>query len=159
MAREDIVSKLSTDHASVFQTIQLLEAALKELLQMALTAYEADEETLNSHVKGFMSYFNKDITLHFRIEEEAVFPELKGEKLVKGLLKEHGEIRSTFGGITTATDGETKLKLLRQGMDLLRKHAENEEKNLLPLIKAKIGSEKLKGMMEKAQRLLNTQSR
>ena len=137
----------------VFQTIQFYETALRELLKKALTVYEANEETLNSHLEGFMNFFSKDIAFHFKIETETVFPELRGEELVHELLKEYHEIMATFENLKVAKDVETKLNLLRKLMDLLLKHAENEDSNLLPLMKAKIPVKKLNEITAKAQRL------
>ena len=155
MPREDIAGKLSTEHEMVFKTINSLEDALSELLKKTLNVYEVDKEQLKDYACDFMEYFNKNVSVHFSIEEDVVFPELRGEGLVDELLKEHREIRTTFKNLIVAEDVETKLKLLREVMDMLRRHAEKEDSQLLPLIKSKIPAEKLPEIMEKTRKLLN----
>lgn len=61
-----------------------------------------------------------------------------------------GNNSSSFENLKVAKDVETKLNILRKLMDLLMKHAENEDCNLLPLMKAKIPVKKLNEITAKA---------
>ncbi len=80
-------------------------------------------------------FFTKNLTNHFRAEEEVLFPPLRGllpesEPIIDLLVREHQEIRAAILNL----DAETGLgKVLFDLGDLLERHIRKEERELFPL--------------------------
>lgn len=85
--------------------------------------------------REFRDFFAKNLTNHFRAEEEALFPPLRAlmpnsEPIINQLLREHQEIRSAI----TNLEAETGLgKVIFDLGDLLERHIRKEERELFPL--------------------------
>ncbi len=92
-------------------------------------------EGLRSRAREFRDFFAKNLTNHFRAEEEALFPPLRAlmpnsEPIINQLLREHQEIRSAI----TNLEAETGLgKVIFDLGDLLERHIRKEERELFPL--------------------------
>ena len=126
---------LHREHGEMFTKVNLLEKALIDLLQKHAT----DTEGTVDQQKAFLEAFEHGITLHFRVEEEALFPELKNtgkeaETLVNELLQEHSAIMKEYSqALTPQNDTEQKEALLKM-LTELQAHNRKEERSVTPII-------------------------
>ena len=126
---------LHREHGEMFTKVNLLEKALIDLLQKHAT----DTEGTLDQQKAFLEAFEHGITLHFRVEEEALFPELKNtskdaETLVNELLQEHSAIMKEYSqALTPQNDTEQKEALLKM-LTELQAHNRKEERSVPPII-------------------------
>src|SRR3972149_8087383 len=126
---------LHREHGEMFTKVNLLEKALIDLLQKHATDTDGtlDQQT------AFLEAFEHGITLHFRVEEEALFPELKNtgkeaETLVNELLQEHSAIMKEYSQtLTPKSDTEQKESLLKM-LTALQAHNRKEERSVPPII-------------------------
>jgi hemerythrin-like domain-containing protein len=92
-------------------------------------------EGLRARAKEFRDFFAKNLTQHFRAEEEALFPPLRAlmpdsEPLLNQLVGEHQQIRAAISNL----EAETGLgKVIFDLGDLLERHIRKEERELFPL--------------------------
>ncbi len=151
----DTWGSLHKQHVEVFIRINLLEKALFELLQNRTTEYLKGTANIQ---EDFLEAFEHGMTLHFTVEEEALFPvlgkvEKKSETSISELLAEHKSIMEKYRKIrqTGAADknrNEILLELVRE----LAKHGQKEEKTI-PLLISQLTSEQLSSIDQNAERL------
>jgi DUF438 domain-containing protein len=126
---------LHREHGEMFTKVNLLEKALIDLLQKHAT----DTDGTVDNQKAFLEAFEHGITLHFRVEEEALFPELKktgkdAETLVNELLQEHSIIMKEYSQtLTPQNDTEQKEALLKM-LTELQAHNRKEERTIPTVI-------------------------
>jgi len=151
----DTWGSLHRQHVEVFIKINLLEKALLGLLQNRATGSLKGTADMQ---EDFLEAFELGMTLHFTVEEKALFPvlekvEKKGETLISELLAEHKSIMEKYwkirhAGAADKNKNEILLELVRE----LAKHGQKEEKTLPPLI-SQLTSEQLSSIDQNAQRL------
>jgi len=92
-------------------------------------------EGLRVRAGELRDFFTKNLTNHFRAEEEALFPPLQtavpdSQTIIKQLAFEHQEIRAAIANL----EAEAGLgKLIFDLGDLLERHIRKEERELFPL--------------------------
>ena len=128
---------LHREHLEIFTKVNLLESALIDFLQKRA----AGPVEVNSDLqKDFLEAFKTGITLHFAVEEDALFPALRkmgktAETLVEELLVEHSSIMEKYGKTTQASDAaEEKRGILLQLIPELAAHTQKEEKFVSPIV-------------------------
>jgi iron-sulfur cluster repair protein YtfE (RIC family) len=139
----------------MFTKVNLLEKAMIDLLQKRAAEYMKRTSDLQ---REFLEAFEHGITLHFAVEEEALFPVLRktgkdAETLIGELLLQHQSIMKKYGSILHALGSEdekneTLLKLVQE----LTSHNQKEEKEV-PAIVTRISLEQLRGIDQVAKRL------
>ncbi len=129
---------LHKEHAEIFVKVNLLEKALVDLLQKHTE--EQAEKSLEQQ-KAFLDAFTHGITLHFTVEEKALFPEMKkigqiAETLIDELLIQHKSILGKYSEFTQSSyDGEKRREILLGMLKELFAHTQKEEQFVYPLVK------------------------
>lgn len=146
---------LHTEHAEIFTKMNLLEKALIDLLQKRTTGYMERTSDLQ---RDFLEAFEHGITLHFTVEEEALFPALRkkgknAETLIDELLLQHRSIMEKYGKIVQAsyTDEEKREILLGLARELAE-HSRKEELSVPPIV-TQMSLEQLSEIDQAAKRL------
>lgn len=131
------VNDLSNEHQIVFQRLQAL----------AKPAEELDKGTGGiQEIREFSTFLEKDVALHFDIEEKALFPVLgriigSDSGPVYVMLMEHEDLMPKFRelielsrNLNTSDDGSRKkaVKLTRYIINSLYNHAQKEDQILFP---------------------------
>lgn len=118
--------------------MNILEKALVDLLQKHTD--EQVEKTLEQQ-KAFLEAFRQGLSLHFTVEEKALFPEMKNvgqiaETLIDELLVQHQSIMGKYEGVTKPanTNKERRENLLSLVQELIA-HTKKEEQFVYPLVK------------------------
>lgn len=146
---------LHREHGEIFTRVNLLEKALVDLLQKHVA--KKTENNLDLQ-RDFLEAFAHGIILHFTVEEEALFPELRkmgrhAETLVDELLLQHRSIVERYSMILQGsyTDGEKK-EILLQMIRELAAHTQKEERFVQPIVR-QMSLEQLKEVDQLANRL------
>ncbi len=162
----DIIETLQQEHREALRRLDLLETALKGIA-------EVQGESPPASVAPFVAqwgWFRVDLTLHFRKEEEALFPEAAGvlsaeEGPIAQMRAEHVEfegLRSeVVGALETLQTGccghrEAEARLRRAGAQLcalLREHIWKEDNVLFPLLREVLPPERLAAATRRAERM------
>ncbi len=92
--------------------------------------------TLAEKVSYAKAKYREDLLEHFRIEEEVLFPFVKGrspeaDSLIEELTGEHRKLETLIGSFDDPSDLESRLD---QAGHLLEKHIRKEERSLFRLI-------------------------
>jgi hemerythrin-like domain-containing protein len=145
---------LQKEHSEIFAKVNLLEKALLDLVQKRTTGHS--EGTSNMQT-DFLEAFQKGITLHFTVEEIALFPVMKrkgtnAETLVDELLFQHQSIMEKHNRIMQAyTDEEKRETLLRLAQELAE-HTHKEDVSI-PSVVAQMSPEQLREIDQTAKHL------
>lgn len=162
---------LKRDHDSALQIVALMHGAVLCLKLANLTPGTPLEERGTSHLVKVLDFFNKDLRLHFRREEEVLFPALENhfgrDKSPTRLLQaEHEdawscyeELKDQVARLQQSSDG--KLQLLATEIDetskrlegLLAEHIRKENESLLPLAQRLLNGEKSKAVAQAIRRM------
>lgn len=106
------------------------------------------EETTALEVQGeFYDYWDKDLKIHFRKEEETLFPFLFGhfsfgETEIQDFFLQHAEIRKMI------LVKDSSLEFLHKLGQLINDHIRFEENKLFPLIESRLSEEDFTKLME-----------
>ena len=98
-------------------------------------ARSGDETQVRDQAASFLELYRSEILLHFREEEEVVFPllldryEMPPELLIK-VLSEHEVIHNRMHHLAT----EPSAELLKEVSELFQAHIRLEEKQVFPLV-------------------------
>jgi hemerythrin-like domain-containing protein len=146
---------LHREHLEIFTRVNLLEKALIDLLQKHTDEYAEKTSDLQ---RDFLEAFEHGITLHFTVEEEALFPVLRkigknAGTLVDELLLQHRSIMKKYSTILqTVGADEAKKEILLKLVQELVAHSQKEEKSVPP-IAAQMSLEQLREVDQAAKRL------
>lgn len=116
--------------------------------------YLYEDESFND-VKKVIKFFEEDITMHFKAEEDYLFPvalvigDLKIKKIVRDLQKEHIDVFSEMDKIKDIVikpgfsfkDKEVRDEFVRISKNALEKiiiHARKEDNELFPYLESKV---------------------
>jgi hemerythrin-like domain-containing protein len=164
---------LKQEHDRVLDTIALLQGVNLCLKFSTLGTETPLQGRGLNHLHKILEFFDKDVTLHFRREEEVLFPALErhmaAEKSpAKMLLHEHDDWRELYrrlkeivAGIEAGGVGSTEaLSVEAQEVNgaiqhLLREHIKKENESLLPLARSLLSDAELKEISEKWRALEN----
>lgn len=147
---------LSKEHQTILARIQLLERACLDLLKRRTLTSRTDDGKIPDLVEDFLQS-KLGIMLHFKVEEEALFPTLRSvsesnETAISALIGEHKTIMQKFSALHHAKETGTPIDVL---LDLLRDlsaHAAREER-LYPSLIQSLTEEQLKRIDDEAKRL------
>ncbi len=129
---------LHREHFEIYTRVNILEKALIDLLEKHTA--EHSEKALSLQ-KDFLEAFEHGISMHFAVEEEALFPALRetgraSEVLVQELLAQHRSIMEKYSRVAqTALTDEQKKEILLQLVQELSKHHSKEEQSVPTLVK------------------------
>lgn len=140
------IENLSREHTEVYQRLQELVKPVEEL----------EKETGGiQQIKDFSSFLEKEITLHFEIEEKALFPAL-GKLIgtdsgpVYVMLVEHEDLSPKFQELVelsrqlSGSKSEHKKKIVqlsRYIINTLYNHAQKEDQILFPFAQSALTSQ------------------
>ena len=130
MKRSPELAALSRDHH------QALEAALR--------LRRVTDETLESAVEHFLAFWRRQGEQHFVIEERLVLPALPDDdaewaQATRRVSEEHAEIRTRAATLARAPSVVTARRL----GELLAAHVRYEERQVFPLVEARLSPEAL----------------
>ncbi len=152
---------LKREHDRVLENLGLLRGASLCLKLGTLTSGSAIREKGTEHLSKVLDFFDKDVGLHFRREEEVLFPALEKHLGVEKsptrlLLEEHGKVWRWYTRLK-----EKLVELQGEGSEysaavpaevqdisshiehLLREHIKKENESLLPLAIGLLGEDEL----------------
>ena len=164
---------LKREHDRILEDLSLLHGASLCLTLGNLTPQSAIREKGTEHLSKVLNFFNKDVGLHFRREEEILFPSL-GKHLevekspIRLLLKEHVkvwqwytqlkkklvELQKEGNKYSTAIPTEVQ-EITRHVEHLLREHIKKENESLLPLATDFLKKDELKEISQKWKSLVS----
>lgn len=129
--RHDSLIPLSHDHHHALHEVRMLRKAAG-----------ADEAVRADAARAFVGFFRKDSLIHFREEEEEIFPlvvDLPGAPLdgIARLLLDHIRIHALVKELERSASPET----MRRLADLLKDHIRFEENEVFPAIEALVPHE------------------
>ena len=158
---------LRREHDRAQEKISLLRAASLCLKLGAATAGSPIWGKGIDHLAKVIEFIDKDIRLHFRREEEVLFPLLEKhlgleKSPTRLLLGEHGEIWQVFAQLQGKLAGlqgdacqsneavaEQVQEISSRVEHLLNEHIKKENESLLPLAKGLLGEAELKEFSDK----------
>ena len=128
MKRHPSLIALSHDHHHGLMLAQLIKKGAPE--------YKGLPTDIIGKVKYAKEAWEKELKLHFKNEEEILFPFVKNkdvdlDKLIEGILKEHKQIKSLVKNLDTS---ENKEEVLNDLGTLLEKHIRKEERQVFKMI-------------------------
>jgi hemerythrin-like domain-containing protein len=115
---------------------------------------------LRERAEEFRSFFERNLVLHFRAEEEILFPRLlaqlpESQPIVDQLCREHEAIRKAMPQLA----GEPGLgKVIFDLGDLLERHIRKEERELFPLIESQLDPKQAEEMGEAIRKILGAET-
>ena len=130
----DAIQLLTTDHAEVEQMFRQIESL-------------PEGDARNELVAGVI----RELSIHAAIEEQVLYPAMRkelpdGETLVQEAIDEHQQVKEILAAIEKAASPAERDPLLVQLIGNVRHHVEEEESELMPKLRASIGSEELREM-------------
>ncbi len=129
MLRDRALVPLSQQHHNALALCVLTDRSLEK---------DASPETVARFAARAVGRYDLEISNHFAIEEEIVFPaieqELGAQPIVADLAAEHRQLEKIVDHLRVAPDTET----LREFSALLRKHIRREENELFEAIQQRI---------------------
>jgi iron-sulfur cluster repair protein YtfE (RIC family) len=135
--RHDSLIPLSHDHHHALVLCLRIHRGLEK--------QGGDEAWLRSMTEDTLRFFASDLTPHFKIEEEVLFPAMQrlaeAAELIGALLSEHRALEGCIE-LLRQTQVAGLEDRLRQFADLLKLHIRKEENQLFPLYE-KATSQKL----------------
>ena len=158
---------LKREHDRVLENLGLLRGASLCLKLSNLTPQSVIREKGIEHLSKVLDFFDKDVGLHFRREEEALFPVLEkhigAEKSpTRLLLGEHNEVWRWYNRlkeklVELQADGSGSPEAVPAEVQdisshieqLLRGHIKKENESLLPLAKSLLSEKELEEISSK----------
>lgn len=143
---------LSQDHHhGLALALRCRKQALGQLKPMGLKG-------LKERTQELREFFANNLVVHFRAEEEVLFPKLcelmpESAAIVEQLIRDHQQIRAAMPQL----EGEAGLgKLVFDLGDLLERHIRKEERELFPLFEQHVGETAAKTVGDEIKKILDT---
>ncbi len=175
--KEDIAGTpldvLKKEHDRVLETIALLRGVSLCLKFGSLGTQSPLQDRGLNHLRKIIEFFDKDVTLHFRREEEVLFPALEKhidpeKSPAKMLEREHDDWRGYYRRLKEIASrmelvGEANTEALSVEAQevnasieqLLREHIKKENESLLPLARSLLSEAELQEISKKWRELEN----
>lgn len=115
--------------------------ALSVMTRRSLTQ-DASDQNVRALAKRIVDRYELELTNHFRIEEETLFPAAAACPLVDGLIAEHREMER----LVEAIRGAPTPALLENFCALITRHIRAEENELFEWIQRELPRETLDGL-------------
>lgn len=141
-----ILVTLSRGHDVAFKNLALLGVSLQGIESSSVIQIRKRQIATSRSMKKISAFFERDLSFHFEMEEECLFPRLETmvgveKEFISDLRAEHEGLRkkiAMFQQITKSglKDEETKKKLVRISREIIENlsaHARKEDDRLLPL--------------------------
>ena len=163
---------LKREHDRVLENLGLLHGASLCLTLGNLTPQSVIREKGREHLSKALNFFDKDVGLHFRREEEILFPALEKRLGVEKsptrlLLEEHGkvwrwytrlkkklvELQGDGSEYSAAIPAEVR-DISSHIEHLLREHIKKENEALLPLTTDSLGEDELEEISQRWKSLV-----
>jgi len=147
---------LSNDHRTILAKIQLLERACLGLLRERTLTHVTPDQKTTQLVEDFLQS-KLGIMLHFKVEEEALFPALRSvpnpnETAISNLIEDHKIIMQKFAALDHAKETGASIDMLLGLLKDLSAHAKKEEQ-LFPSLIEPLTGDQLKSVDDAAKRL------
>ena len=164
---------LKREHDRVLENLGLLHGASLCLTLGNLTPQSVIRDKGTEHLSKVLDFFDKDVGLHFRREEEILFPALEKhlgmeKSPTRLLLKEHNEVwrwHTRLKKKLVELEGEeseysvaipAEVQEISSHIEhLLRGHIKKENESLLPLAADFLGEDELKEISQKWKSLVS----
>jgi hemerythrin-like domain-containing protein len=135
MRRNDALIPLTHDH----------HHALAQARRLALASASTTDERKDA-ASLFVDFYSRDTLVHFREEEETVFPLVVDRKEAEGPLKrlmmDHLRIHGCVRRLTAElAEGDAQPNTMKVLSELLEKHIRFEEKSFFPMVEDLAGSD------------------
>lgn len=158
---------LKREHDRVLENLGLLHGASLCLKLGDLTPQSAIREKGIEHLSKVLNFFDKDVGLHFRREEETLFPALEKhlgmeKSPTRLLLEEHSKVWQWYTRLKEKLvelqgDGSRSLKAVPAEVQdisshiehLLREHIRKENESLLPLARSLLSEKEIEEISSK----------
>ena len=158
---------LKREHDRALDNLGLLRGASLCLTLSNLTPQSVVREKGIEHLSKVLDFFDKDLALHFRREEEALFPALEkhlGQEKspTRLLLEEHGEVWRYYhqlkeklaelqrNGSEAFTAVPAEIQEITSHMEhLLRGHIKKENESLLPIARNLLSEQEIDAISSK----------
>jgi len=128
-------------------------------IHRGIEAHKEDPGWLRAKGEQAIDFFESDLVLHFKAEEEVLFPAMRGfpgaTELVNRLEREHRELESLIERLRQ-TEGRSLLDPLWQFADLLEAHIRQEERLLFPMYEQQASSELSRKVGEEIKALIGS---
>lgn len=113
-------------------------------------------EGLQLQAREFRGFFDKQLTRHFRAEEEILFPFMRAAvpqsaPLLDELIDDHDALRQAVENLGA---GAALSKQIFDVGDLLERHIRREERELFPLFEKYVDSERARALGKDIKRVL-----
>lgn len=106
-------------------------------INRGMPAHAADQHWLERKANQSVKFFDTELVLHFKAEEEALFPAMRevtaAHEVISTLLTEHREIRRLIGELRSLEENSSVASTLRKFSALLEGHIRREERILFPI--------------------------
>ncbi len=111
-------------HDRIFSVIQGLEADLLTMLRDVSEIYNKEMSVIRHHLDIFLRIYEEELSLHFKSEEEAIFPYAKDQNLVGDLIKEHIVISDKIRELKKKREADPReaIDILKNIIDILKQH-------------------------------------
>ena len=111
-------------HDRIFSVIQGLEADLLTMLRDVSEIYNKEMSVIRHHLDIFLRIYEEELSLHFKSEEEAIFPYAKDQNLVEDLIKEHIVISDKIRELKKKREADPReaIDILKNIIDILKQH-------------------------------------
>lgn len=120
-------------------------------IHRGLGTHLEDRDWLQERAQKVLRFFQGDLSTHFKVEEEIVFPAMSGiskaAETIHQLISEHRQIEILVQQLRQE-DGRRLALLLQEFADLLEVHIRREERILFPFYEAQVPSELAKQVGE-----------
>jgi hemerythrin superfamily protein len=132
MFRHAALVPLSRQHFDALALCVLIERSLSQ---------DASEQNVARLAAKIGAAWDVELTNHFQLEEELIFPKLPNE-LATELLREHGQIADLISKLRTGPSQA----LLAEFVTALRDHAHREEQQYFPQFQESIPEQELEAL-------------
>jgi len=133
MLRDPSLIPLSHQHQHGLALVVMTERSL---------AQDAGEANVAALASRAVERFDLELANHFEVEERDVFPLMPGSLLVRELIAEHRALEAQIAALRSGAG----VDVLRQFMDLLRRHIRREENELFEQMQKTLSRETLDAM-------------
>jgi iron-sulfur cluster repair protein YtfE (RIC family) len=151
--RHPVLVPLSHDHHhGLALALRCRKQALGQIKPMGVAG-------LHQRAKECLEFYANNLAGHFRAEEEALFPALRGAApgcaaILDDLLNQHKEIRRLMSQLET---GAGLAKLIFDLGDLLERHIRKEERELFPIFEEQVSEASAAAVGAQVKKILETQ--
>jgi len=124
-----MVSIFIAHHEKILSILSTIEANLTSFLEEVRDLYKTNYSLLRKHAEQFLKTYETEMELHFKSEEEALFPYIKDREEVSDLINDHNWIREKIRFIRNLDVEKNPKEIvdnMTQLIDKIKEHAQKE---------------------------------